>query len=276
MITRTVCAFFAVCLAALLCGCAGGNGTPDNSAWMSAPVTCTTADCTENDPMRTEEGIDTINSGGWSKSGVLNMGDPVDQVTMQANFPDANVYTVQFSVTPPPAIGGVIPIPTTRATVMWNINGNFNTRVVDVGNGVSLTGVANAVKVIVQDLSPNPGGNPAYTVDVTVARGPRVQADFPPTLFGGRVVGVAPGAAFVITVPVNAGVVSAEVAVSENGVATPNVTVLQQGGTTQKSYDATNPPTFVPLRAGVVTQLRIVNHDAANNVDITVTWGIDG
>lgn len=286
MNSRMIVAFFAAFLSAV-CGCAGANGVPNEASWQRSAVTCTTPDCQENNPMSDidysvsgaagDEGIDSIGSGGWSSSGQLNMGNSVDQVSLQANFPKGDVYTVQFSVTPPSAVGGVIPIPTTRATIMWSINGNFHSRVVDVGNGVSVSGVANAVKVNVQDLSPDPGGSPQYGVDITVARGVRADTGNPPTLFGERVTGVAAaGGAVTILVPINAGVISAEVTASENGVGTPNVTVLQQGGTTQKSYDVGIVPAFVALRPGVVTQLRIVNHDPTNAVDITITWGIDG
>lgn len=292
MNTRAMCAFYAACLLVLLSGCVGDNGVPNNAPWTSA-VTCATTDCAENDPMKTDEGVDTIDGVGWSKSGPLITNDPNpmgDGLTMQANFPSCDTYTVQFGITPPvsltnPTVNGVFG---TLAYIYWTVKGNTILRVVSVGNGVSVTGVGEAVKVLVVDDTPRVTSGfgfvdqNTYQAQITVARGSRATTSQSPTYSNGSALVLGPLSNVTVSVPQGFGVNSVMVGITDAAVAAgpPAVIALLRTplGETLFNWspDAGGAaPTFVPVPPAA-TQLKIFNLDAAKSATYTIVWGIDG
>jgi hypothetical protein len=240
--------------------------------------------------MKTSRAESFSRSGGWSATGSLFTFNPTRRVTLQANFPNSEDYTVQFNVDYPP-----IPAPppgwnpiTTEATIVWSVEGNSVRRRVSVCNGVSVTGVGQACRVEIMDTTIQLAGagapkNVEYPVSVQVAPGTRAPIQQPPTLSrltspNGYIV-VPAGTFTIVPIPQDAGAVSVYVAVR----ITPSLPVVPEGqalvsqelpGIIVRSYDAR---TFewVPLAPGA-TQIRFDNFTAAQTMSISVVFGIDG
>ena len=230
--------------------------------------------------MRTEEGVDTITGGGWSQSGTLFTRQPVPIVTMQANFPRASMYTVQFSVVPPSAPG----VFDATATIQWTVKGNIIMRQCAVANGVSISGTGEAVKVTVAD---NTGANPLipigspYQVTISATPGSRPSTAITPTLHvfaAAQILGAANS--LNIPIPQNAGVTGVMiVASSDTAGSQVLLEVAESNGVfTTLTYaveTGVDLPTFVPL-TGNGTVLTVQNIDAANAASVQVFFSIDG
>lgn len=121
-------------------------------------------------------------SGGWSASGTLATGAP-DTVTLQAVFPQSDDYTVEFSFVPPidSAGGDIIEAAFPVATIVWSVEGNSVRRQVNVVNGMSVTGVGQAVRIVISDETPG-GTGESYQVSVQVAKGTRGSTRIQPFL----------------------------------------------------------------------------------------------
>jgi hypothetical protein len=219
-------------------------------------------------------------SGGWAQSGEMETQNADKQVSVQANFPVAREYTVQFLVTPP-AIVPNQPL-TIQADITWTTNGNQIVRRVSVGNGVSVQGTAEAVKVTIRDLTPVGGPKLPYTAGISVAPGGRASSALPPTLVDTTPHTVAAGANLLLSIPQNVGITSVYVAVfavtaANVPVAVPenNLSVSQNHPTGPlKRYDP-RLYEFVPMAPGA-TALQLFNDTAADFVTFFVTYGIDG
>ncbi len=231
---------------------------------------------------------DDAKSGGWAQSGSLTTYNRTKQVSMQANFPKADNYTVQFGLSPLPETDDPIEI---LAKVTWSVEGNSVSRLVSVTNGMSIMGTGQGVKVEVSDntqhIFPVVIGEKDYVVSIQCAPGTRGNIQQPPTLSvfpdGDTIFNVGPATIVDVEIPDNAGVVSLAVTVSEAG--SPSVGVPDgktqvihiNGAGIMKVY---NPRDYewVPIAAGA-TKIRLVNNFTlveGNHLLYTVTFGIDG
>lgn len=219
---------------------------------------------------------------GWSSSGKLTVGASGQPITMQAAFPVADLYTVQFAVAPPAdaAFRAV-------ATITWTVEGNQITRMVDVSNGVSVSAPSQAVHVRVNDQTTADIGTPTgqqYGVTISVTRGSRPFTGQPPTLAANQdneqsvvALQLAPSLSVTYTIPQGAGVSSAEVSAAVSLGANPADLLIQQASPTQiiKQYNYTDKgPEFVAM-SPLATKVVLTNLSALTIV-VSVTWGIDG
>lgn len=226
-----------------------------------------------------QQGQNTKPKDGWQQSGVLTTGNTSNEVRMQANFPESDVYTVQFNVDADLGFAA-------RAEVIWAVEGGLVRRLIDIADGISISGVAQGVQVRVFDnsngLAP-PGNN--YTVYVQAARGARPASVNPPILWEDvqTFTGVI-GQSIVYQVPRDAGVKSVQVQATGIDTVTfaglvPRMIATQQnaGSTVLYRWDPVTEPGFVPLIPGC-TQVAIVFADITANIQVTTTtvWGIDG
>lgn len=214
---------------------------------------------------------------GWQQAAVLKTGDRLKTLSMQANFPVSQYYTVQFGVIVPldPLFSGFDAV----AEITWIVEGQLVRRRVSVGNGVSVSGPGQAVKVVVSDVSIPAIAGFEYTVSVQVTPGTRPSVSRPPTLRGFSVQqALLGGGTLDLAVPENAGVISVETSYAFD-VAQPTVgfpILVQQSSFfgAIKSYYANVETGFVALapNAQVVTLFNLDVHAYF----VQWTWGIDG
>ncbi len=148
---------------------------------------------------------DNAKSGGWAQSGTLTGQNNDKQVSLQVNFPKSSNYTVEFTVSYP---GTPVKRRKTEALITWTVNGNFVTRRVNVNNGVSVTGVGEAIRVVMKDA--NSGGGGDYVAGVSVAPGSRGGNKQPPTLLpaANSFVTIANAGTADIAIPADSGAIS--------------------------------------------------------------------
>ncbi|MGO9835531.1 MAG: hypothetical protein ACLP1X_15090 [Polyangiaceae bacterium] len=237
-----------------------------------------------------ESGLGT--KDGWSSSGTLVTGSGNQPVTMQADFPEADVYTIEFAVDPP--TGGVY---RAVAQISWTVEGNTISRKLDVANGVAISAPAQAVRVQVNDFTAGSAPSPPqqYGVTISATRGTRPVTGQPPTylVFPVQVEILASGGAppyksDFFPIEQGAGVISVSVAAtslagplsSVNPATVPNLLIQQQdaSGVVLKSYkydDQGVGPAFVAI-SPLATQVFVINLDTSNPVYFSAVWGIEG
>ncbi len=239
-------------------------------------------------------------SGGWSGTGEMHNNGTSANAHLQVNFlekdtnrnPSKN-YTVQFSVGPTKnASKAARPVPVNPvAEIKWSVEGNDVRRLVSVTNGLSLTGVGEAIKVSVLDqsfpfldpIAPHAVLNVTYDVDITVAPGSRASVNQPPTF---SVMNTADGTfefdvlaagTQIIQIPQDAGVISSYVTVTD----VTNIPIAEGGtkivltdvfGNGLREYDPR--AGWVPVVAGA--NLLLLKNHAATTQRYSVTFGIDG
>jgi hypothetical protein len=233
--------------------------------------------------------------GGWSQSGTLTTGENnaaqpgafVNAVSLQADFPDCDVYSVQINTKPPSVPLGTLPlIFLCGAKIEWAVEGNTITRVVTFLRGITISGVGQAVKVTAFDGTP-----PAlittptkYDVSITVSKGLRPDVTHPPTVWD-ETVSVAGGGVLVIspidTTQTGFGEISVEVVGAKTVAADPAPNLVVQcfaggvAGTLLKAWNPDTRPGFVPLPPMTDT-IQVQNFNGAGHTQVTVTLGIDG
>lgn len=146
-----------------------------------APMTTAQANQIRDDSMRNPLQQGSHKRPGWSTSGTLQTGVTTNSVHLQANFEDSpGEYTVQFNVDAASNI-----FFNALATLQWSVEGNTVTRVVTVGNGTSISGVGQGVRVSVVDATSidmcNIAGQGAakYGVSISVIQGIRATTQQP-------------------------------------------------------------------------------------------------
>jgi hypothetical protein len=241
---------------------------------------------------RTQDRGEHATKTGWGTSGKLFTGQKDKVVTMQAVFPEPGSYTAEFSRSDNPNSNSPI---FAEALLTWAVEGNYVSRRINIIDGASITGVSQAVKIILSDATPTPviGGGPngsVYEVACQVAPGVRGSSKQPPTLVptsgtlpaggpaagGGGAFPVFAGGTTNIAVPQDAGVISVYVTVSavapfaEFGA----LVIMNNGAFTLKTYDPRDFPDWVPLSPGT-TQIQLVNNTIAD-IKFSITFGIDG
>ncbi len=235
-------------------------------------------------------------SGGWGASGTLVTGGINEEtgkaVSLQAEFPRAGNYTVQATLLltggPP---DGTHPAPRADLLVNWSVEGHTIKRRVSIGQGISLTGVGQAVSIQAVDKTELFVGPPAdesleYTVVIQVAPGTRGSTALPPTLVeggssNGGVTPVNAGANIDFAVPQDAGVTS--VFITAVPIGSPpvlpaagliQVIVEDAAGGALMVYDPRDFQ-FVALPPNA-TNINVRNYSLINSVEISMTFGIDG
>jgi len=188
---------------------------------------------------------------------------------LQALFDEPGVHTVQLQSLTSTIVRAI-------GIVNWSTEGGQVQRIFDIGAGVQISGVANGVSVSVYDATGAVAAlNVQYQVTAQVSKGLR-----PPSgtvsLFGPATLVAHGGGAVNVNVPSNAGIVSVQLGLSTgNDNALPVVeakitvgpisTIGRVPGTTQ----------YVTIPSGA-TQIQFNNYDAANDVTVSIAWGIDG
>jgi hypothetical protein len=231
-------------------------------------------------------------SGGWSQSSPLQTGNTLQTVQLQEVFEEAYYYTVQFGIVPPAGPSG--PAYAAVATIEWSVQGNTIRRQVSVGNGTTISGPGEAIRVVINDTTSAALNTPglSYTGTIQVTKGTR-PADFnPPTLADNNATPrvIPPGGLISVAIPQNVGITSVEITsmyTDPTGTVplpptppNPPSPVLQIFQTNppyiSKQYtNETGNTGFVDVAPGA-TEIQIYNLDASDNVAVTITWGIDG
>ncbi len=212
---------------------------------------------------------------GWSAAGRISYSNPNSELSLAKTFPKAGEYVVQFSLIRPEVDLTEIntPVIFCEALIEWTIAGNTTSRRVSVGNGVSVAGVAESVRIVAKDDSGGTIDLFQYLVKMTVAPGTRPNNGYPPQLVRASYsrFQIAPGGSAVRRVPQDAGVRSVNV---EGTGAT--VDMLCGLGTVLKQYvtTGTQPGLYVPLAPSTVA-IRISNAGGAP-INVALSFGIDG
>jgi hypothetical protein len=118
---------------------------------------------------------------GWSASGNLVTGNKLKQVSIQADFPRAETYCLEFNKFSS-NLNSNFPI-RAEAFIKWSVEGNSVSRRVSLVNGITIQGVAQAVNVVIKDITFAASPAPiSYDVSVQVTPGTRGSNKFPPFL----------------------------------------------------------------------------------------------
>jgi hypothetical protein len=236
-----------------------------------------------------EEGSDAMvtrsESGGWSKSGDLKTFDTLAELSMQCNFPIAEYYTVKFGVEQDPALTSN---PDITADVTWSVEGNAVRRKLSVGNGTTISGTGQAVSVKIRDSTLLGPAGTAYSVTALVSPGVRPAKLAPPflraTFSGGTpyFIVIGPASSVDIPIPVNCGIVSADVELVNstpgNPLAFTSVEVSQTNPAIFQAFKAYYPLVetgFVPIFPSA-THLTVVNSNPVDSITVSVLFGVDG
>jgi hypothetical protein len=257
---------------------------------------------TSEDPMSVNEIPDNgMQFNGKSQPNTLSIGQTQPVNALQASFPRASTYTVQFSVTPAQDVPTNMPNPeATEAIVNWVLDGNNISRRITVGNGISISGTAQGVNVQLLDVSKGgtltPPATGKYQVTVSVTPGVRANEPIPVCLYPfGNVNATAYGAfqlnansTVLIPVPSDAGATSVQVLpsnISFPGVVTPGggliivefFIVSSDGltGVLTGGFDPTLEEGFVPLPP-TCNMVQIRTRGVASPINFQVAFGIDG
>jgi hypothetical protein len=215
---------------------------------------------------------------GWSKSGTLTSLDQTVKQFMQVDFPEPGQYTVQFTV-------GSVPRPNSlfrqraKAVVTWSV-GNSVSRQISLYDGASISGVGQAVKVVMTDDSVRVAGGPdvnqPYDVSCQVARGTRPSQNQPPTY---QFEVETPGAtATTVAIPQGIGAISTYIqGASDLTGLTVTIDVLDAGGSGLQHWllDDTSVPQWRPLPPGA-TSLQFTRSNVFSHPRIAIFIGIDG
>ncbi len=255
---------------------------------------------------------------GWGQAGTLSTGG-IQQVTMQADFDEPGTYTAEFaiggaqqqysvntyineqgkqqtSIGGGGASSGISPNPIYAvATVTWGVEGQYVSRQVSVGNGVSISGVGQSVKIVITDATPaiyGPNNNTLYGVQVQVSKGVRGTSKQPPVLLPSQGIISGPGGStqqgvssyhlvaggqVVLPIPQSGGVISVYTTVFAT---TPiveglvSVILQNQAAGTLMEWDPRDFPDWVPVTPGA-TDIELLNN-AAVDTNWAVFFGVDG
>jgi len=235
---------------------------------------------------------------GVSLGQTQDVGNLTTKPNLQIDHLEPDIYTVQFVLIPPTAVGAFGTTASAVAVVRWKVQGQQVTRVLSVQNGTSISGTAEAVDIAIADNtgfmtngfgSPAPGGR-KYQVAATLCKGVRGATQVQPTLAlsPGAIIstGVASPYPNGVTFPVppDAGVNSFFLSVvwQTPGAAHSDLDIVasQFFGSTNNfaaTYPLKEPSNgWIPLFPGA-TNISISNFNAANDTAfVNIIWGLDG
>ncbi len=228
---------------------------------------------------------------GWSSAGTMTTGDKNKVVSMQQPFPKTGSYTLLFNLDPLQTNLNLAAI-RAEAEIYWMVAGNNVRRKINIGDGTTISGVAQAVNVVVRDVTcnlPNAAGGFDYQVSIMAAPGVRATGGTPPTLSPFPnvdpvniipLITVGPGLiSAAILVPKGVGINAVHVDVVDlvTGAVIPDQSaiVLQgQGGVTIRAYDP-RAIDWCPLQPGTQT-ISFFNQSLATTMIFYPIFGVDG
>ncbi len=272
---------FIVVLGLFIAGCGAKSGLGDNmtmgerGGWSASNKILNNGQSQGNNvPLQVDFGQQLAKRAGLAEEFNLN--------PTLSDLPAKN-YTVQFG------------------EISWAVAGITIRRLVSVTNGLSVTGVGEAIKVVVYDATDQTAPAPAactYDVEITVAPGSRPSeqqpASFTPYIdsdpsFGANIptLGstiITPNTTIFVTIPQNAGVISlyTTVAVTSGfGIIIPQGTALIQQraiGNSVRLYDALDMSwvPIIPQAQTIGLQNTFPVAPGSPNLVFTLTFGIDG
>ncbi len=215
-----------------------------------------------------------VKKRGWATSGTLQT-DGASSVSLQADFHDSGIYTVQFGVNVPDG-----QIYNAVADVSWTVEGNTIQRRINVANGTSISGGGQAVSIKLRDdsvpLIVVPTQNGSYDVTISITPGARATSSVPPILKS------LPTATFVLAlgvlsvpVPQTAGVRSVQCLVAAGTGVTKAGILVQSNTNTALAESDGSIPEFVPLVPGC-TSVSFFSTNAVAGQTVTILFGVDG
>lgn len=231
---------------------------------------------------------------GWSVSGNADCGGNASP-SLQAIFPEAGQYTVQFFVETISGANAAAWAQNTLAEITWSVKGNSVRRLVSVTDGLSVSGVAQGVRVRILDQSVVvgvPGLKQSYGFSIQVSKGARASVEQPPTLqmlqsdkgianFGQYLFACPPGGTIDIAIPDNIGAISFNLEGLISGLAGANpppgivsIVQLSANGLANAVYDAATIRQWEVLKPGA-SIIRVVNTNLAHQFLFTLNFGID-
>ena len=239
-----------------------------------------------------DQTMNITTANGWTFSGELLQGaagaTPGPAIGTQINFGQAKepagFYTIQFGLTSPPSGVGITSACNAVATIVWKLGGNSIQRKVNVANGVTISGPAEAVELsIVDNTDIGLLTRQRYVVAALISPGTRPSSHYPPRYFPGQFPQSAILAAGAMTsafpIPGDAGVTSLIFGCSGVGVTLgPTVGALVVGfydsnGNAIYSTDPITTPLMIVPSGAVSLQVFNVS---ANPVGVNWVYGIDG
>jgi hypothetical protein len=212
---------------------------------------------------------------GRAQAGMITIGQGND-VTCQVELGMASEVTVSIDSNVLETAGLVA---FTQATVTFTIEGVSITRTFDVAAGASISGLAEAVRVMVKDVTPtvfSQSKGKKYGVTISIAMMPRPNTAVPPTLTGVSNVSVAGLNTLPVPVPLGA---SSVIVTGSGAAGVVSLQVAQQtadGGENLMLCDLTSvpsPPIALMAGCGIIA---ITNLAASSVANVTVQFGIDG
>lgn len=224
----------------------------------------------------------------WSRVGTLvtTQGKPNRRiVSLSKTFPHPGTYTLQFHLKPAdPDSHQIIEC---EAVITWGAGGNTVRRVVTVVDGLSITGIADSVRVVMRDVSSVLGSSgDKYVVSVQIAPGTRPTTQ-PPLLYpplSSNPQTVAAGGSADFNVPQDSGCISVCVIAGNASAVAPAASIPEQEacviqsiigfGVILKKYDA-RMFEFVPLSPGCRV-VRFSNLSTGIMMRVQVAFAIDG
>ena len=225
---------------------------------------------------------------GWSQSrnfvaGAGGLGKVV--CTLNALFPEDEVYTVQFNLDSPltqPGPGFTwIKL---EASIRWSSTGGSTiNRIVSVMDGMSISAPAKGVAVEVRDMSivrVAPGELRGSLVTIQVTRGVRGANKQAPIYEPDGLQTIVPAGSFTFNVPNDAGIISVFSSYIDDlgGAPAPGDywgNLTDPSGVILKRWDLVTQPDWIPMSPGA-GQLVYLNNAVGKNLVVTPTWGIDG
>lgn len=269
--------------------------------WVLAGVLLSSVSaCTEGEDMFTTDVIlNEPEPRGWSNSGILVCGDRDGMVSLQADFGNhQGIYTVQFNLKNDKVIdfeGHDARIPATaEAEIRWSVEGNEVVRKVTVTNGTSISAPAQAVRVVVRDVTQQFVGiwqdefAIPYEVSIQVTRGSRATSAMPPMLIPQYsnptgYLTIPGGGTSYQRIPVDAGVNALLVSYVLEGTGGPapglcKVELIFNGSpgfnTAGVVYDPAVNVGWMPVLPG--NDLIIISNTGEDPINVTMVYGIDG
>ena len=212
---------------------------------------------------------------GRAQGGKLTIGQGND-VTCQVEFGMASEVTVSVDSNAAETPGLVA---FAQATVMFTVEGVTITRTFDVAAGASISGLAEAVRVMVKDTTPSSfsaSKGQQYGITISIALMPRPNTAVPPALTGLANGTVGALATVNVAVPLGAN----SVIVTGTGAAgVVSLQLAQQTAdlsTTLMECDLTSVPSpAIALMSGC-GNIAITNLAGGSSAQVTVQFGIDG
>jgi hypothetical protein len=229
---------------------------------------------------------------GWGVSGKLITGSSNKQVSVQADFPATGTYTIAFSKdSNAKELNPIV----AEALITWVVEGNYVTRRINVADGVSISGTAQNVKVVIVDATSTftgPTAGVEYGVACQISLGTRGGSKQPPTLVPrDKKPASAPGShngsgsfhvngpgSIIIPIPLDAGVIMLFVTAFDpttRKLTAGDISVTATASSVPiQNYDPVNYPDWVPILPGADSV--VIANASGDTYLVTVVFGIDG